>query len=187
MSDSRPIEGEDNDSEANEPFARRWSRRKAQSRAGETPDDDAQAAPGTDDAREAAHDPAAAEAAPEITDADLPDPDELDGRSDLSAFLGGGVSEGLRQRALRRVFRSPEFNQVDGLEVYNEDYRSFEGLGEMVTQHMRQRLRREAEPLAGPVDPAGEPEAARSDADEASEDDDSGDPGSADPGDTSTG
>ena len=155
---------------AAEPFVRRWSRRKARARAG-----DAEPEP------QAGSDPVAAPAesgdgsAAEITDADLPTPEELHGRSDLSAYFAAGVSEELRQRALRRVFHSPEFNQCDGLEVYDEDYRAFQGLGEVLTNHMRQRLQRESDRLAGREDEAQEPPADPPGAGEAGADPDPGD------------
>ncbi|NIR79311.1 MAG: DUF3306 domain-containing protein [Gemmatimonadetes bacterium] len=146
MTDPRDPAGEGPGPDPAEPFLRRWSRRKEQSRAGGSVPEGPEGEPaeaGRELPTEPLEDPG-----PEPTDADMPPLEKLDGGSDLSAFFGAGVSEELRRQALRRVFHSPEFNRRDGLEVYDEDYRSFQGLGEVITQHMRQRLEREAERLA---------------------------------------
>lgn len=128
--------------EPEESFLTRWSRRKTQARDGsiglETPISEASAGPA----------PApATQNAPVLTDADLPPLDSLDQDSDFSAFLSPGVSEALRQRALRKLFTSAKFQIRDGLDDYDEDYRSFESLGETITASMRHRARLEAERL----------------------------------------
>ncbi|HSH43996.1 MAG TPA: DUF3306 domain-containing protein, partial [Arenicellales bacterium] len=56
-----------------------------------------------------------------------------------------GVSEALRNQALRRLFRSARFNVIDPLDDYNEDYRSFQALGDLVTSDMRHRMELEKE------------------------------------------
>lgn len=56
---------------------------------------------------------------------DLPTPETLDKDSDFSAFLKDGVPEALRRRALRVLWRSdPVLANLDGLNDYDEDYRS---------------------------------------------------------------
>lgn len=166
MSDPSGPRGDGGDPRAAEAFLQRWSRRKAESRTGGTPSPE----PTGEAAEEPPADPgeagdgAAEGGAGELTDADMPPLEELDGRSDASPFFAAGVSEDLRQRALRRILHSPEFNHRDGLEVYDEDYRSFQGLGGILTSHMRRRLEREAERLARREDAeeghaeSGEPE-----------------------------
>ncbi|MGA8262546.1 MAG: DUF3306 domain-containing protein [Arenicellales bacterium] len=130
-------------------FLKRWSRRKAGS--GEP----------------ASADPAPVEDAPEPirpgeenvtagggkvsederveTDADMPDLDSIDDTTDMSGFFSPGVSETLRSQALRRLFRLPKFNVTDGLDDYNEDYRSFAPLVETVVSDVRERLGRRGE------------------------------------------
>jgi hypothetical protein len=88
------------------------------------------------------------------TDADMPPLESLTAESDYSGFLSRGVSEGLRRKALSRLFRSPAFNVVDGLDDYAEDFRSFAALGDIVTADMRHRMEQQARRL---VDGAGEP------------------------------
>ena len=75
--------------------------------------------------------PGAAERAP------LPELDSLGDHSDVSAFLDPDVDELVRRAALRRVFLSPAFNVVDGLDDYDDDFTRFEPLGDIVTSDMR--------------------------------------------------
>jgi hypothetical protein len=124
--------------EEDEDFVTRWSRRKHEAARGRTParPDAEEPAPGED----------VADTGP--TDADLPAPDSLGPDSDYSAFLSKRVSEGLRRAALRKLFHQPQFNVRDGLDDYDEDYRSFASLGDTVTADMRfhrERLRRKAQ------------------------------------------
>ena len=56
-------------------------------------------------------------------EADLPDVEELDYDSDYRGFLSEGVSDELRNRALRRLWRSnPLLANLDGLNDYDEDF-----------------------------------------------------------------
>lgn len=126
---------------------KRWSRRKA--RAGEAPDTDASQAgelpetvaesggkaPASDDR---APDTGAAE--PVKTDEDMPDLESINDASDMRDFFSPGVSEQLRNQALRRLFRTARFNVIDPLDDYNEDFRNFELLGDLVTSDMRHRM-----------------------------------------------
>ena len=77
--------------------------------------------------------------------ADLPSVDSLDVKSDFSMFLSSGVSEGLRKRALRKLFHLPLFHQRDGLDDYDDDYRSFHQLGDIITAHLRHQLERQVD------------------------------------------
>jgi len=79
-----------------------------------------------------------------LSDADMPAIDTIDSDSDISCFFNKGVSEPLRQLALRQLFRSPVFNITDGLNDYDEDYTSFEPLGDIVTSDMRFHAERKA-------------------------------------------
>ena len=76
--------------------------------------------------------------APLLTDADMPDVDALDEASDFSGFLSKGVSDGLRRRALDKLFRLPMCGVRDGLNDYDDDYTQLEELGDTVTYQMRQ-------------------------------------------------
>jgi Protein of unknown function (DUF3306) len=55
----------------------------------------------------------------------LPDPDSLQQGDDFSGFLKSAVPERLRRRALHRLWRlSPDFNFVDDLLEYGEDFKN---------------------------------------------------------------
>lgn len=85
---------------ANE-FIRRWSRLKAATPA------------------EAARPPQA----PGIAPSDPPpDPATLDFDSDFTRFFGNDVDASVKCRALSKLFHSPQFNVMDGLDVYIDDY-----------------------------------------------------------------
>lgn len=74
------------------------------------------------------------------TDADMPDLESIDESTNMSDFFSPGVSERLRNLALRRLFHTSKFNVVDPLDDYNESFRDFELLGDLVTSDMRHRL-----------------------------------------------
>jgi len=80
---------------------------------------------------------------------ELPDIDSLTEDSDYSAFMAPNVSTELRNLALRKLFKSSVFNIRDGLDDYDEDFTSFEKLGDIVTSDMRHHAeRKEKERLA---------------------------------------
>ena len=83
---------------------------------------------------------AEAEAKPVLTDADMPDIESLDENSDFSGFMSTGVSDELRNLALRKLFKAPVFNIRDGLDEYDEDYTQFEKLGDIVTCDMKHQI-----------------------------------------------
>ena len=127
----------------------RWSRRKQEAReapaiVSEMPAAEAESTlevPVTDEISE---EPVA------LTDADMPDIDTLGEDSDFTGFMSPGVSDELRNIALRKLFHAPVFNIRDGLDEYDEDYTSFEKLGDIVPCDMKhqievqERKRREA-------------------------------------------
>ena len=124
-------------------FLTRWSRRKAR----------ADRAEPSDAAEEAADRPLAAR----------PAPDTIDESTDMSGFFSPGVSEELRNQALRRLFRMAKFNITDGLDDYNEDFRNFAPLGDIVTSDMRHRMemdrdKEESDALAQGEPPPASPE-----------------------------
>ncbi|MCB2261988.1 MAG: DUF3306 domain-containing protein [Candidatus Thiosymbion ectosymbiont of Robbea hypermnestra] len=96
--------------------------------------------------------------APALTDADMPPIESLDEDSDYSPFLSPKVSQGLRRQALRRLFGLPRFQGSDGLNDYDEDYRRFTALGDVITHEMRRRSAPEPEPEPEGADPAADRE-----------------------------
>ncbi len=63
--------------------------------------------------------------------------------SDYRAFLGQKVDEGLKRAALKKLFHTPHFNTMDGLDVYIEDFNLYEPLpASMVSQlaHAKETL-----------------------------------------------
>jgi hypothetical protein len=80
------------------------------------------------------------EEVPVLTDADMPPVDTLTEESDFSGFMSSGVSDELRNLALRKLFGAPSFNIRDGLDEYDEDYTYFEKLGDIVTADMKHQI-----------------------------------------------
>jgi hypothetical protein len=52
----------------------------------------------------------------------LPPLESLTIDSDFSPFMQAGVDEDLKRSALRKLLRDPQFNVMDGLDVYIDDY-----------------------------------------------------------------
>ncbi len=104
--------------------------------------------------------------APLLTDADMPDIESLTEESDFSGFMSSGVSDELRNLALRKLFRAPVFNIRDGLDEYDEDYTYFEKLGDIVTCDMKHQIEMQEQKLreAQANEDAANEEAAREDA-----------------------
>lgn len=104
-------------------------------------------------------------AEPALTDADMPPLESLSADSDYTGFLSPQVSEKLRRAALRRLFHGEEFNIVDGLDEYAEDFTSFETLGDIVTADMRHMIEVEARKKAEAIKNALLDDDSQSDAD----------------------
>jgi len=131
-------------------FLQRWSERKHEARQGHAPTEPQPDSPIPEDQPAADKEIHARETPKsELTDADMPAVESLTEASDYSGFLSEGVSESLRQKALSRLFHSPSFNLVDGLDDYAEDFAAFVPLGDLVTSDMRHRLEQQAERLLG--------------------------------------
>jgi len=121
-----------------EGFLTRWSRRKSEARTHdpEPPATEPDAAPDVP-----AEQTGSVEPAPAKTDADMPPIDSIGEQTDsVAEFFSPGVSDELRHAALRKLFRLPMFNVRDGLEIYDDDYRTFEALGDIVTADMKHQL-----------------------------------------------
>lgn len=80
-----------------------------------------------------------------LTDADMPEIETLHEDSDYSGFMSPGVSDELRNLALKKLFQAPSFNIRDGLDEYDEDYTTFEKLGDIITCDMKHQIELEAE------------------------------------------
>ena len=132
---------------AGESFLRRVHRRKTEARLASNPADTQSAAMSDQPMPIVADD----EVLPELTDADMPPLATLGADSDYSGFMSSRVSESLRRAALRKLFHGKEFNVVDGLDDYAEDFTTFQALGDLVTADMRHMLEVEARKKAEAV------------------------------------
>lgn len=56
------------------------------------------------------------------------DVDQLTHDSDFSVFMGKGVDEQVRRGAMKKLFSDPQFNVMDGLDTYIDDYTKFEAM-----------------------------------------------------------
>jgi len=77
----------------------------------------------------------------------MPDVESLNEDSDFSGFMSSGVSDELRNLALRKLFKAPVFNIRDGLDEYDEDYTYFEKLGDIVTCDMKHQIEMQEQKL----------------------------------------
>jgi hypothetical protein len=135
-----------------DPFLSRWARRKRVARAGGDPDAQ-QPERSLDGEMPAGAVPTAGEQPlggddrppVELTDEDMPAVDAIDESTDMSGFFSPKVTEAVKKAALRKFFHSPAFNVVDGLDDYDDDFRNFAALGDIVTSDMRSRMEPEAE------------------------------------------
>ena len=131
-----------------ESFYLRWSKRKTQDRLNLPKDNSSASATDPYSALDVQSDQVITpDSRPEklvLSDQDMPDIDSLDEDSDYRAFLSPGVSEELRRMALRKLFQGQSFNLCDGLDDYDEEFTSFEKLGDIVTADMRFQLEEEA-------------------------------------------
>jgi hypothetical protein len=137
-----------------EGFLSRWSRLKRESREGAAP---VAAEPAAEPAPAPASD--AEPPAEPPGDEDMPPLESLGPDSDYSAFMSPRVSGGLRQKALRQLFRSKKFNITDGLDVYAEDYTKFTPLGDVMTADLKFRLERKLKEALAKAEQAEEGEA----------------------------
>jgi len=115
-------------------FLSRWARRKADARRGGTPaaaavpditapaaGAESPAAAAADAAPTAVADPAVP-AAPAPPPATMDDVARLTPASDYARFVGPEVDPGVRNAAMKKLFSDPQFNVMDGLDVYIDDY-----------------------------------------------------------------
>ncbi len=137
-----------NHSDETESFYSRWSKSKLQKRAIQRTENQSDLLKDTDTSLEMSVEPqSSSELNQEINllcDKDMPDINSLDEDSDYSGFLSPGVSEELRKVALRKLFQGRGFNICDGLDDYDEEFTSFEKLGDIITADMRHQVEEEA-------------------------------------------
>jgi hypothetical protein len=126
-----------------EHFLGRWSRRKQAVKKSELEADSVTAYESADGSGKSNDHENSLSATPSLTDEDMPSLEDLDGDSDYASFLSSDVSEELRRMALRQLFHSAQFNICDGLDDYDEDFTSFEKLGDIVTADMKHRMNTE--------------------------------------------
>jgi hypothetical protein len=103
-------------------FLSRWSRRKARVQEGQPAQEPPHAAvpvPDTLPSATPAAMPAPAAAAPAPT---LDDVSGLEPGSDFRPFVARDVDPQVRNAALKKLFTDPQFNVMDGLDTYIDDY-----------------------------------------------------------------
>jgi len=104
-----------------EGFLSRWSRRK------NSPEDALE-----QENQQSADDLSSSPVSEDISDAD---------QSETPLWQQDDVDEDIKQQALAALFKQPEFNDVDHMNEYDEDFTQFSGLGDIVTQEMKRMLR----------------------------------------------
>jgi len=147
----------------------RWSRRKHEA---EQAEPIAEPALAVENEAEQSALAAEAESQPLLTDADMPPIESLNEDSDFSGFMSAGVSDELRNLALRKLFKAPVFNIRDGLDEYDEDYTTFEKLGDIVTADMKHQIEVQEQKLREKLAAEQELEAQQADLDAVEEFDD---------------
>lgn len=111
-----------------EPFLSRWSRRKFAA------NEDAPAG-----AQQAAGLPAAAPAAPLEPATGLPAPGSAKSNTpEYREFFDPQVDEKLRHAALKKLFGEPQFNVMDGLDTYIDDYSKPDPIPEAMLRQLNQ-------------------------------------------------
>lgn len=108
-------------------FFSRWSRRKQEAVVGRPLDEPLSPVTQHTDSPQVLSGeglPTVPEAEP-VTDAPLPsleDTRALDPSSDFQPFMRRGVTPGVRNAAMKKLFADPHFNVMDGLDIYIGDY-----------------------------------------------------------------
>ena len=144
---SKGFDEHTNASDKTESFYSRWSKRKLQKRNTQPEKNSTELSKNTSQLERDVESSALSSSTQEknlLSDKDMPDINTLNEESDYSGFLSPGVSEKLRNAALRKLFQGKSFNICDGLDDYDEEFTAFEKLGDIVTADMRFQLEEEA-------------------------------------------
>ena len=126
-------------------FLSRWSRRKLEKTA-PAPAPDPEAAPKP---AEEASAPTAKESLPAPAEP-LPPVESLTPESDFKAFMQPDVDPGLKQAALKQLFKDPHFNVMDGLDTYIDDY----SVSDPIPDEMMKKMYQARELLFSPEEKA---------------------------------
>jgi hypothetical protein len=135
----------------------RWSRRKLASALDPPTPSAAAAATAPSAATAAAAPPSAAAAVPA---APLPPIESLTFDSDFAAFLKPGVDPMVKREALKKLFRDPRFNVMDGLDTYIDDYTKADPIPEDMLADLLERFDRSCATAEGDDTDAARAEAA---------------------------
>jgi hypothetical protein len=103
---------------ADDGFVSRWSRRKAQVRAGEAVEDESKVEANVD-APVPSPAPSPAAAVPPPT---LEDVQSLTFESDFKRFVAPDVAPEVKNAAVKKLFADPRFNVRDMMDIYADDY-----------------------------------------------------------------
>lgn len=79
------------------------------------------------------------------------EPEELDDK-ELPIWQQKDADPDVKKQALNSLFKQTEFNDLDGLNEYDEDYTMFPKLGNVVTQEMKRMLKLAEEKTRSDVD-----------------------------------
>jgi len=114
----------------NDSFLTRWSRRKLE--------DDPEAISDLEDemSSEADADSAITESTSQLTENDVTD-DNPENQS-IASLLASQATKEIKKAALRKLFLSGEFSEVDRLNDYDHDYSSIKPLASEVAQKLRE-------------------------------------------------
>jgi hypothetical protein len=131
-----------------EPFLQRWSKRKLAAQ--QTAKNDLTTAPSkqplaVNDSESSTLPPIVDPPEKPLTDADMPSLDSVTPQTDMQPFFSEGVSEELRQKAFRALFKQAQFNQCDGMDIYARNYNDFKPLGDIIPHDLQRSLIREAQ------------------------------------------
>jgi hypothetical protein len=128
--------------ESDDGFLSRWSKRKTQVQHGvpvapEAPVEVPVAAPLAPVARAAPVDAAAPPPEQATPSPTLDDVAALTKDSDFKRFVAPDVDPGVKNAAMKKLFASdPQFNVMDGLDVYIDDYNKFEPVPESIVRQL---------------------------------------------------
>ncbi|WP_434361435.1 DUF3306 domain-containing protein [Parasalinivibrio latis] len=97
----------------------------------------------------------------EVAELSLDDVENLKSDESVSAFLAAGVSSQVKKAALRKIFFSDAYNEVDGLLDYDQDFSSTPDLAADAANGLRKWVKEQFEEDDKDVPAATEAESAR--------------------------